>query len=172
MTRVNIGIPPQILSNAHLIAEHREIKRIPNNLSKLSRIQIFQGKFKMGDNHVRFFYDKGFYTFKRYLEIHEECLNRNINVQNFSDAWSFYINKPELFNDYKVNKEDLTQITQRLIQNQKSYETQLSTNRFDCILDWNDRPRVSTIQTNRKNNRISKSLYQLVVTKHWKRYKS
>ena len=30
MTRINCGIPPEELSDKHLLAEHREIKRIPN----------------------------------------------------------------------------------------------------------------------------------------------
>ena len=34
MTRINAGIPVQSLSGKHLIAEHREIKRIPNCIGK------------------------------------------------------------------------------------------------------------------------------------------
>ena len=34
MTRINVGIPPAELVNQHLIAEHREIKRIPNCIAK------------------------------------------------------------------------------------------------------------------------------------------
>ena len=34
MTRINVGIPPADLVNQHLIAEHREIKRIPNCIAK------------------------------------------------------------------------------------------------------------------------------------------
>ena len=30
MTRINAGIPVEKLSDQHLLAEHREIKRIPN----------------------------------------------------------------------------------------------------------------------------------------------
>ena len=39
MTRINVGIPPAELTGKHLIAEHREIKRIPNCI-KLDVINI------------------------------------------------------------------------------------------------------------------------------------
>ena len=35
MTRINAGIPPKKLTNRHLLAEHREIKRIPNVIKKI-----------------------------------------------------------------------------------------------------------------------------------------
>ena len=31
MTRINVGIPPTELTDRHLLAEHREIKRIQNS---------------------------------------------------------------------------------------------------------------------------------------------
>ena len=34
MTRINVGISPAELNDKHLIAEHREIKRIPNCVAK------------------------------------------------------------------------------------------------------------------------------------------
>ena len=34
MTRINVGIPPAELTDKHLLAEHREIKRIPNCIAK------------------------------------------------------------------------------------------------------------------------------------------
>jgi hypothetical protein len=34
MTRINTGIPPKELTDKHLLAEHREIKRIPNCIKK------------------------------------------------------------------------------------------------------------------------------------------
>ena len=46
MTRINVGILPKELSNKHLIAEHREIKRIPNCISK--------GKYNMDGQPDRF----------------------------------------------------------------------------------------------------------------------
>ena len=34
MTRINAGIPAAMLTGKHLLAEHREIKRIPNEVRK------------------------------------------------------------------------------------------------------------------------------------------
>ena len=38
MTRINVGINPADLTGKHLIAEHREIKRIPNCIAKANII--------------------------------------------------------------------------------------------------------------------------------------
>ena len=38
MTRINVGIPPADLVNQHLIAEHREIKRIAVALEQLTKL--------------------------------------------------------------------------------------------------------------------------------------
>ena len=59
MTRINIGIPPKQLTNKHLIAEHREIKRIPNVISKGKyNLKSIPPEFTLGKGHVSFFYDK------------------------------------------------------------------------------------------------------------------
>ena len=46
MTRINVGIPPEELTDKHLLAEHREIKRIPNCIAK--------GKYNMDGIPKRF----------------------------------------------------------------------------------------------------------------------
>ena len=64
MTRINCGIPPAELTREHLIAEHREIKRVPNKIRK--RLEEgkeinFKGqpeKFKLGTGHEKFFVKK------------------------------------------------------------------------------------------------------------------
>ena len=59
MTRINVGIPPADLNGRHLIAEHREIKRIPNLVNRGRYSLDNQPKlFKLGKGHVKFFYDK------------------------------------------------------------------------------------------------------------------
>ena len=56
MTRINAGIPPVELTDKHLIAEHREIKRIPNLISKGKYNMNGQpSEFKLGIGHVKFF---------------------------------------------------------------------------------------------------------------------
>ena len=49
MTRINVGIQPVELTDQHLIAEHREIKRIPNCVAKGKyNMEGVPDKFKLG----------------------------------------------------------------------------------------------------------------------------
>ena len=85
MTRINAGIPVKLLCDEHLLAEHREIKRIPN--SKLNGNPPL--KFTLGKGHVTFFKNKSKYTLNRYLEIHNECILRGFSVTDYSSAWKY-----------------------------------------------------------------------------------
>ena len=113
MTRINCGIKVEKLTNKHLLAEHREIKRIPNCLHK-SNLENIPEKFCLGPGHVKFFYDKGLYTFNRYVELYNECIKRNFNVTDFRNAWDIYKQRLDLYNDYTPTNEDIKIITQRI----------------------------------------------------------
>jgi hypothetical protein len=111
MTRINAGIPVEYLSDQHLLAEHREIKRIPN--TKFNSIPTKE--FTLGKGHVLFFIDKNNYTLNRYIEIYQECLKRNFNVTNYSDCW----NKKEETKDkaYIPTSKDMKLVIDRIISN-------------------------------------------------------
>ena len=113
MTRINVGIPPADLVNQHLIAEHREIKRIPNCIAKGKyNMEGIPDKFKLGTGHVKFFYNKLLYLKNRYTSLYNECIKRGFNVQNYIGAWD---NVPqELMNDYKVEPNDIIIIKKRI----------------------------------------------------------
>ena len=113
MTRINVGIPPAELVNQHLIAEHREIKRIPNCIAKGKyNMDGIPDKFKLGTGHVKFFYNKLLYLKNRYTSLYNECIKRGFNVQNYISAWD---NVPqELMNDYTVEANDIKIIKQRI----------------------------------------------------------
>ena len=113
MTRINVGIPPVELINQHLIAEHREIKRIPNCIAKGKyNMEGIPEKFKLGKGHVKFFYNKLEYLFTRYVKLYLECKDRGFNVQNYSKAWD---NLPEeLMNHYKPTYKDRLIIQERI----------------------------------------------------------
>ena len=113
MTRINVGIPPADLVNQHLIAEHREIKRIPNCIAKGKyNMEGIPDKFKLGTGHVKFFYNKLLYLKNRYTSLYNECIKRGFNVQNYIGAWD---NVPqELMNDYKVEPNDIVIIKKRI----------------------------------------------------------
>ena len=113
MTRINYGIPVETLSNQHLIAEHREIKRIPNCVGKGKFSMSNQPKeFKLGTGHVKFFYDKLGYLLNRYCKIYDECIKRGFNVQCYIDAWN---NIPDKFmNDSNPTEKDIEIVKQRI----------------------------------------------------------
>ena len=114
MTRINCGIPPKKLSNKHLIAEHREIKRIPNTIrSGKAVVKNIPEKFTLGTGHVKFFYDKLEYLYIRYNQIYEECISRGFNVQYYGDSWA---DVPQhLYNNYNPTKEDIQIIEERIL---------------------------------------------------------
>ena len=113
MTRINVGILPSELTDKHLLAEHREIKRIPNCVAKGKyNMNGIPDKFKLGTGHVKFFYNKLFYLFTRYLELYVECKKRGFNVQDYREAWS---NVPkELMGNYIPTQNDRKLVQQRI----------------------------------------------------------
>ena len=113
MTRINVGIPPAELVNKHLIAEHREIKRIPNCVAKGKySMEGIPNKFKLGTGHVKFFYNKLLYLRNRYIKLYNECIKRGFNVQYYIEAWD---NVPDdLMNDYTPTENDRNIIQQRI----------------------------------------------------------
>jgi len=102
MTRINAEIPAKLLCNKHLLAEHREIKRIPNTVaSGKANLKDVPQEFSLGKGHVRFFYNKQKYLHSRYVQIYGECKRRGFNVQNYSAAWVTVKRlRPELWNDW------------------------------------------------------------------------
>lgn len=115
MTRINVGIKPKLLNTKHLIAEHREIVRIPNSIkSGRAIIKDIPPNFKLGAGHVKFFYNKLLYLHKRYKSLHKECVRRKFNVTNFGN--SFTDLPKDLYNDYKPTVNDIDIITTRINQ--------------------------------------------------------
>lgn len=113
MTRINVGVHPKYLSKEHLIAEHREIKRIPNVVrSGKAVLKDIPESFTLGKGHVKFFYNKLGFLLKRYRQIYKECIKRGYKVQDYSGAWDGI--KPELMQDYRPSKNDKILILNRI----------------------------------------------------------
>lgn len=113
MTRINCGIPPKELVDKHLLAEHREIKRIPNAICKgRAIVDNIPTNFRLGSGHVKFFYDKGLYLKNRYEDIYKECKNRGFNITYYGDAWNNI--PPNLMKDYTPTDEDKALIRDRI----------------------------------------------------------
>jgi hypothetical protein len=113
MTRINVAIPPQQLTNKHLIAEHREIKRVPNLITRgRYNLKSIPPMFTLGKGHVAFFYDKLLYLKNRYEEIYQECLSRGFNMTYYGSAWNEV--PLQFMNDYTPTERDEQIIRQRI----------------------------------------------------------
>ena len=83
MTRINSASPVEHLTDEHLLAEHREIKRLPSVLKKANTQTIkIPAKFCLGPGHVKFFLNKKkaisipihcYYTFYLLKKIMKSC---------------------------------------------------------------------------------------------------
>ena len=113
MTRINASYPVEDLCDAHLMAEHREIKRIPNVIvSGRYSLSNTPDKFTLGTGHVKFFYKKCLYLKKRYEKLFTECRARGFNVEYYGHAWD---NVPESFmNDWKETSAAFSLINERI----------------------------------------------------------
>lgn len=103
MTRINGNIPPAHLVDSHLLAEYREIIRIPNVVNAtdpnivLERIKKAPKSFVLGQGHVTFFYDKILFLHNRFLSILEELKLRGFTTT--IDDTPFKNTNPLFYND-------------------------------------------------------------------------
>ena len=110
MTRVNV-VPVQELCDQHLLAEHREIKRIPNLMlsGKLKDLGDIPEEYVLGKGHMKFFLDKMYFLYVRYSDIRDECLKRRFKVQ-----WLWPNYYPPISQDYKPTEQALKLNRQRI----------------------------------------------------------
>ena len=117
MTRINSAIPVKCLTDEHLLAEHREIKRLPYNLQKSIKsgsIKRIPNKFTLGTGHVLFFLDKMLFTMNRYILIRDECKLRRLNVTDYLGNW-FTNNIPDnCKKDYTPTDEERQLLVERI----------------------------------------------------------
>lgn len=113
MTRINVGINPKELPTKLLIAEHREIKRIPNMVGS-GRVNMsgIPNQFTLGTGHVKFFYNKLGYLKNRYHQIYQECVDRKLNIQYYGGAFE-NINT-NLMNQYNPSEDDRKLLIERI----------------------------------------------------------
>lgn len=118
MTRINVGIAPSLLSAKHLLAEHREIKRIPNAVRKGKvNLQNIPSVFTLGKGHVRFFYNKLGFLKQRYISLRDECRNRGFNVTDYEN--SFDSLPVDLMGNYNPTLKDKQIVEERIAQKLK-----------------------------------------------------
>ena len=112
MTRINL-VDPSELCDQHLLAEHRELTRIPNAVARGRFSLVGQpADYKLGEGHVRFFFDKLAFLQRRYAALHEECLARGFRVQNI---WPQDLpDNPSLWRDYQPTEQALARNRERI----------------------------------------------------------
>ena len=114
MTRINVGIDPRELPKKLLIAEHRELIRIPNGVAnnKFVSYNNIPKSFTLNSGHVLFFLDKLKYLKRRYEAIYESCVERNVDVTSFITCFD---NLPShLYNDYLPKEHDRKLLIERI----------------------------------------------------------
>lgn len=124
MTRINSAISVQCLTDEHLLAEHREIKRLPYNLQqaiKSGPIKRIPERFTLGPGHVLFFLDKMLFCARRYNEIDLELSKRGFSLTNFAENWEKV--PYEYTKDYFPSDEErqllIERITTRIMESSK-----------------------------------------------------
>jgi deoxyribonuclease (pyrimidine dimer) len=118
MTRINL-VHPSELHSKHLVAEYREIVRVfslaRNCQNEIHKVTI-PDAYKLGTNHVRFFYDKLAFVSDRYDSLCEEMVLRNFAVNRVSkDDLLRGIDK-QLIRGYNPTKEAITLNRERIIE--------------------------------------------------------
>ena len=83
MTRINVGIAPTNLPDELLLAELREIKRLPY-FKRTLKDQTPPPEFTLGKGHIKFFMTRLRYARERYQRLKEEAERRGFRVTDFS----------------------------------------------------------------------------------------
>jgi hypothetical protein len=113
MTRINTGIYAKELPDKLLLAELREIKRIPNLIRQGKYNMKGQpSEFTLGTGHVKFFYDKLQYLLDRYNSLRWEALYRGFKVSDWTEAWEGV--PEELMNNYTETNRDRQMLIERI----------------------------------------------------------
>ncbi len=118
MTRINI-VNPSELTDQHLVAEYREIFMVGSSLqrslkSKSWDINSIPTTYRLNKGHVKFFYNKGLYLYKRYEALIQEMKSRGFkpDSKRVFDKTIFVDNN--LYNDWMPMIEDYKIIRQRI----------------------------------------------------------
>lgn len=116
MTRINAGIPVECLTDEHLLAEHREIKRLPDVIKRWEnskRRTPPPSKFTLGKGHVLFFLYKQKFILERYIMLRLECERRGFSVTNYRCNWQT-VPKEYFEEEYEPDNEDMNIVVSRI----------------------------------------------------------
>lgn len=118
MTRVNT-IPVEELMDQHLVAEYREIRHVGPSLQRslkkksgFSKDEI-PSEFTLNTGHVKFFFDKGLFLYKRFLSIKEEMRDRGMKPSD-DIVFSLDLFPSDFQNDWAPTEEAKKIIRERI----------------------------------------------------------
>ena len=95
MTRINL-VPPEELSNQHLVAEVHELPRIFTYAAKLKTLPEIPPRYVLGTGHVRFFVNKLYFLAERLTALRNEMRRRGFKVSEMEVKLQF--NFPQILN--------------------------------------------------------------------------
>lgn len=113
MARVNVGVPPQYLSDQHLIAESVEITMITGSLRKngFKVKSPIPEELNIGTGHINFFKNKLIYLQRRLEAVNLELTTRGIKNSTKIDLFEF---PKEYVNDWRPSQRDSDVIRERI----------------------------------------------------------
>lgn len=116
MTRINAAIKPVQLTDQHLLAELRELPRIFTAVAKRiednKSFNDIPNEFKLGENHVKFFYNKCLFLYKRHSDLRSEYKQRFNKEYDFDES---RLNIPNyLYKDYTPTFKDKVLLIDRI----------------------------------------------------------
>lgn len=124
MTRINL-VPPEDLSVKHLVAEYREITRLPKNLEKsLSRkskpfsLAEIPSEYTLGKGHVIFFYNKMRFLQERFEKLVAEMLRRGYNPI-YRDSSIFIPKDSVYYKNYNPTEKEIELNKKRIAERSK-----------------------------------------------------
>jgi len=123
MTRINT-IPPEQLTDQHLMAEYREMPMVNASLARTIRskrglqLDRIPGQYTLNSGHVTFHYDKGLYLYNRFHAIVQELNNRQYNIDPDSRIidWEVFKRRADLWNDWQPSSQDHKTNVQRIVE--------------------------------------------------------
>ena len=130
MTRINADVAWEFMTDQHLLAEHREIKRMCSMFIKRlekNKFNDIPNEFTLNKGHMTFYLDKGAETYYRYSALYNECINRGFDVEDYSKNWDIYQQNPQYFNEWRptptererANKLVIERITERILKSKQ-----------------------------------------------------
>lgn len=103
MTRINV-IDPVVLTDAHLMAEYRELPMVMaslrRSLASKNGIKHIPPEYTLNRGHVSFFYDKGRFLYDRYQALKVELRARSYNISEARVADFFVFIENDLMGDW------------------------------------------------------------------------